>query len=155
MKNNEGFAKGSVVQTVAGVVPVGEPLKEMVSDNLMVMGLAARQVHPVHGGGIGWAMDAGKLAAEVAIKALEKGDLSRHALHRYQEAWGKIHGQEQIQILKVRRMLENVSDEDFEYCFENLKMNDMMDFVSGRNLRKMLSLLANRPSLLRLARHLL
>jgi len=59
----------------------------LVSDGLMLVGDAARQVDPLTGGGITNAMAAGQLAAEVAAKAIEAGDVSASALAEYERRW--------------------------------------------------------------------
>ena len=61
----------------------------MVTDGLMLVGDAARQVDPLTGGGIVNAMTAGRMAAEVAAAALAAGDTSAGFLGRYEERWNR------------------------------------------------------------------
>ena len=79
--------KGSPVTLAAGGVPVALPPSRLVMDGLMLVGDAARQVHPLTGGGIGNGMYAGCLAAEVAAAAIASGDLSAPKLAAYQRRW--------------------------------------------------------------------
>ena len=72
---------------VTGNVPIGISPDRIVADGLMVVGDAARQVDPLTGGGIVNAMIAGRLAAEVATGAIEKGDTSQSFLSQYVERW--------------------------------------------------------------------
>ncbi len=81
------LARGSPVTLVVGSVPVGLPPPRLVGDGLMLVGDAARQVDPLTGGGITNAMAAGQLAAEVAAKAIEAGDVSAAALAEYERRW--------------------------------------------------------------------
>ena len=81
------LARGSPVTLVVGSVPVGPPPPRLVSDGLMLVGDAARQVDPLTGGGITNAMAAGQLAAEVAAKAIAAGDVSASALAEYERRW--------------------------------------------------------------------
>jgi digeranylgeranylglycerophospholipid reductase len=82
-----GLAQGSPVTFVAGGVPVMAALPRLVANGLLLAGDAARQVDPLTGGGIGNAMQAGQLAAQVAAQALEAGDVSAARLATYQEQW--------------------------------------------------------------------
>ncbi|MFQ6059640.1 MAG: geranylgeranyl reductase family protein [Anaerolineae bacterium] len=81
------LAQGSPVTLVVGGVPVGPPLPRLVTNGLMLVGDAARQVDPLTGGGIPNAMMAGRLAAEVAAQAIAAGDTSAEALALYEERW--------------------------------------------------------------------
>jgi digeranylgeranylglycerophospholipid reductase len=81
------LARGSPVTLVVGGVPVGPPLPQLVTNGLMLVGDAARQVDPLTGGGIANAMMAGRLAAEVAAQAIAAGDTSAEVLALYEERW--------------------------------------------------------------------
>ena len=83
------LAKGVPVTLVTGNVPVGLPPARIVSDGLMVVGDAARQVDPLTGGGIINATTAGKLAGQVAVEAIEAGDTTASFLVRYEERWNQ------------------------------------------------------------------
>ena len=86
------LAAGSPVTLVAGGVPVAMSPPRLVTDGLMLVGDAARQVDPLTGGGITNAMAAGKLAAGVAARAIAKGDTSAGALSAYEAAWRDVLG---------------------------------------------------------------
>jgi digeranylgeranylglycerophospholipid reductase len=81
------LALGSPVTLVAGGVPVAMSPPRLVTDGLMLVGDAARQVDPLTGGGITNGMTAGKLAAGVAARAIARGDTSAEALSAYEAAW--------------------------------------------------------------------
>jgi digeranylgeranylglycerophospholipid reductase len=81
------LASGSPVTLVAGGVPVAPPPPRLVTDGLMLVGDAARQVDPLTGGGIINGMTAGRLAAEVAARAVARDDTSAEALSAYETAW--------------------------------------------------------------------
>jgi len=84
--------RGSPVTLVTGNVPVAIPQGDIIGDGLMLIGDAARQADPLTGGGIANAMLAGRLAAEVASKALDLGDTSRNRLIEYQRRWAEERG---------------------------------------------------------------
>jgi digeranylgeranylglycerophospholipid reductase len=81
------LASGSPVTLIAGGAPVALPPPRLATDGLMLVGDAARQVDPLTGGGITNGMAAGKLAAEVAARAVAGGDTSAAALSAYETAW--------------------------------------------------------------------
>ena len=81
------LAPGSAVTLVAGGVPVALPPPRLVTGGLMLVGDAARQVDPLTGGGITNGMAAGRLAAEVAARAIAAGDTSAEALSAYEVEW--------------------------------------------------------------------
>ena len=86
------LAQGVPVTLVTGNVPVGLPPARIVSDGLMVVGDAARQVDPLTGGGIINAMTAGKLAGHVAVEAIEAGDTTAKFLSKYEDRWNQSTG---------------------------------------------------------------
>jgi len=81
------LAQGSPVTLVTGGVPVAPQLSRFVTNGLMLVGDAARQVDPLTGGGIANAMAAGRLAAEVATECIAAGDVSVAALSAYETRW--------------------------------------------------------------------
>jgi digeranylgeranylglycerophospholipid reductase len=75
------------VTLITGGVPVALPPRSLVSDGLMLIGDAARQVDPLTGGGITNGMAAGQLAAEIAAAAIAAGDCSAAGLAEYERRW--------------------------------------------------------------------
>lgn len=126
-----GLAKGSIIEVNAGVIPVGGFLDNMVKDNLLVAGDAAHQVDPVHGGGIGIAIEAGMLAAQVAAEAVKKKDFSEKFLSKYNSLWYNARGNELKKKVRIRHLLENLSNEDFNYIAESLTIEDVMKIASN------------------------
>jgi digeranylgeranylglycerophospholipid reductase len=93
---------GFPVTLVAGAVPVGPARGPLVGHGLMVVGDAARQVDPLTGGGIANAMAAGQMAAQVAVAALETGDVSPRFLGRYWDSWSASHGRQIDRNFRIR-----------------------------------------------------
>jgi len=81
------LARGSPVTLVTGGVPVALPPPCLVTNGLMLVGDAARQVDPLTGGGITNGMTAGRMAAEVAAAAIAASDVSAAALAEYERRW--------------------------------------------------------------------
>lgn len=107
--------KAKILDGRGAFVPTRRPLDNMVSNGLIVVGDAACQVNPIHGGGIGPSMTAGKLAGETAVKALERGDLSYRGLWNYNVAYMRGYGAKQASLDVFRVFLQNVSDDELNY----------------------------------------
>jgi len=131
VKAHLGLRNGSIIEVNAGTIPVGGFLEEMAADNLIVVGDAAHQVNPIHGGGIGIAMEAATIAAEVALKALRKKDFGSKFLNQYTAEWYKTRGNKLKRILKQRHMLEELNDDNFETLVDAIDGDDVMLISKG------------------------
>lgn len=106
------LARGYPVTLVAGNVPVALPPTSLVTDGLLLVGDAARQVNPLTGGGIGNAMQAGKLAAETAAAAIAEGDLSASSLARYEQEWRSTTGRKMARNYRLRQRFPPAQRDD-------------------------------------------
>ncbi|MFH1586246.1 MAG: NAD(P)/FAD-dependent oxidoreductase [Candidatus Diapherotrites archaeon] len=127
----EGLKKGSIIHVNAGAIPVGGFLEDMTGDNLVVVGDAAHQVNPVHGGGIALAMQAAQIAAGVVAEAVEKKDYSHDSLKAYNKLWYDAKGNSLKKILKIRQMLEEITDNEFESLVDKISSEDVMKLARG------------------------
>jgi len=96
------LCQGSMVNLVAGGVPVGLPRARLVTDGCMLVGDAARQVDPLTGGGITNAMAAGRLAATVAADCIAAGDVAQASLRRYEQEWESGIGRQMARNYRLR-----------------------------------------------------
>ncbi len=126
-----GIKKGSIIEVNAGAIPVGGFLEDMTVDNLLVCGDAAHQVNPIHGGGIGLAMEASLIVAEVAKQAHAKKDFSNQFLQKYNNLWYAKRGNELKKVLKVRHMMEKLSDKDFEYLVGKITGEELLKIAEA------------------------
>lgn len=85
------FPGASVTYWVCGGVPTGLS-GQIAADHVLLTGDAARQVNPLHGGGIVNAMIAGSMAGKTAAEAVAAGDCSIRFLSHYEKAWQKAAG---------------------------------------------------------------
>ncbi|MFH1751706.1 MAG: NAD(P)/FAD-dependent oxidoreductase [archaeon] len=153
VESQENLKNGSIIEVNAGGIPVGGFLEKMVSDNFVVVGDAAHQVNPIHGGGILLAMHAGSLAGEIISEAFSKGDLSEGFLKIYQEKWLKEKGEKLKKVLKTRTMFEKFTDDDFEIIANALTAEDVIKITSGSKLNiagTMAKKLIKHPKLMKL-----
>ncbi|MCZ7392885.1 MAG: NAD(P)/FAD-dependent oxidoreductase [Candidatus Methanoperedens sp.] len=134
-----------ILEIVVGGVPVSGPIKQTITDGLMLVGDAARQSDPLTGGGITNAMDAGKMAGEVCIRAKENGDYSVRTLKEYEDKWRASIGRELSKSLLVKNLLIKLTDEQLNQLAHSLNGID----VSGMELSSLLLVLFKKnPKLL-------
>jgi digeranylgeranylglycerophospholipid reductase len=122
------FPKGKTIEYIPGGVSVCRPLECTVADGLMITGDAARVVDPLTGGGIYNAMYTGQLAAEVAAECIEKHDVSKKALMKYDKVWrtSKM-GKTNERNYHIKEYLIKQSD---------TKLNEIIHSVSNINLKE-------------------
>ncbi len=154
VENKEELKKGSILEVNAGSIPVGGFLKKMTLDNFLIVGDAAYQVNPIHGGGIYEAQFAGRIAAEIIDEALQKKNTLDNQLNKYNIEWWKQRGNSLRKIEKLREVVENLSDEDFNYLADKLTGEDLVNFTRGNSLVTLAKLLLKRPHLIKLAKAL-
>ena len=90
IEKHPGYAKGKKIDMVGGGVSISAPIKQSVTDGLMLVGDAARMIDPLTGGGIANGCIAGKIAGQVAAEAAAKGDVSKEFLMTYDRGWRKL-----------------------------------------------------------------
>lgn len=126
--NQENLYKGSIIETVAGCIPVGDFMKNMVGNGILGVGDAVNQVNPIHGGGIAEAIHAGRIAADIIVYAHKKNDFSSETLRKYNIDWWEKRGNKLKKIEKVRETFEKMDDTE---------MNNLAKVVAGRDLEEM------------------
>ncbi|NJF24268.1 NAD(P)/FAD-dependent oxidoreductase [Thermococcus sp. Bubb.Bath] len=128
-----------------GVVPVGGFVKELAKDNVLVVGDAARQVNPMHGGGMAEAMEAGTIASKWINKALEEENIS--LLQNYTKEWWETDGKRLEKVLKVRKVTEKLTDEDLDLFIQLLSSADA-EKIAGGDYGEVIKALLKHPKVL-------
>jgi digeranylgeranylglycerophospholipid reductase len=106
-------------------------------------------VDPIHGGGIAIAMETGILAGNAAVEAFKKKDFSRDFLHRnYEAPWRAGLGKDLEKKLLLRKVMENLSDDDMNHIFSALTDSDLKDVMDGRFAPVVAKIVAGRPQLI-------
>ncbi len=67
----------------SGLLRVGPPDYKLHAPGLLIVGDAAASINPISGEGISYAMETGRIAADVALKALDLGDFGDRILSEY------------------------------------------------------------------------
>ena len=151
-----------VIDSSGGVAPIRRPIDTMVDDNFMLVGDAACQVNPIHGGGIGSSLLGGAHAGIVASEALEKNDTSIEALWDYNPRYHKSYGSKQAALDVFRWFLLNITNEDIDFAFRKqiIKASDLLDtsmtgevkFGAGEKFKRLVAGFGKIPLLLRVSK---
>ncbi|MHA1298409.1 MAG: geranylgeranyl reductase family protein [Candidatus Helarchaeota archaeon] len=113
--NNSLFDDSVIVKGGGGMVPTRRPIFSLVDDGLLLVGDSACQVNPIHGGGIGPSMQAGVMAGNTIISALEREDTSKESLWDYNLNYMKGYGAKQAGLDLFRILLQLMDDQDLNY----------------------------------------
>ena len=109
------FHESVIIDKGAWFVPTRRPLDSMVGNGIMIVGDAACQVNPIHGGGMGPSMIGGTLAGKTAAFALEKDDVSRRGMWNYNVEYIRDYGAKQAGLEIFRILLQCMDDYDLNY----------------------------------------
>jgi len=120
-------SKVKILSTGGGVVPVRRPLWSCADNGFMLVGDAACQVNPLHGGGIDPSMRAGFHAANSAVHAIENNDNSVTELWDYNYNIMTSFGAEFASLDLLRIVLQNLSNEELNFGLER-------DLLSGEEI---------------------
>ncbi len=132
--------KGSPVSVVTGGVPVQGPLDESVGNGILLVGDCARQVDPLTGGGIYNAMRCGVIAGNVIKEAVDRDDMSKEMLVKYDREWRESVGAGLLRSLSVKEALEKLKDDDLNAIarvMRGLKFGDMDIKEIGKTMTKL------------------
>ncbi len=122
------FGTARVEAHSGGTIALWEPTP-MVSERVMLVGDAARQVKPVSGGGIHAALHAAGIAAEVAGSALERGTVAERSLRPYAERWHATAGRELRRQADMRRAYRRLSIRDLQALMPMLQEQSIRSTV--------------------------
>jgi len=142
----------SIVETHLGSVPNSGFIDKSYADNFMIAGDAAGQVLGIAGEGIRLALDIGKMAGEVAAKAVSGNDTSARFLSKYETLWKKKYGRS----ITINRLMNDIitgySDAKWDKVITVLKDVDpeiVLSMMKGYFDMKLLKLiLTKNPALL-------
>ncbi len=164
VKENWDFMKTPLeeIDSSGGIAPVRRPIDTLVDDNFMLVGDAACQVNPIHGGGIGSSMLGGALAGITAADALDGNDTSIKSLWSYNPRYMKVYGAKQASLDVFRWFLLNITNDDINFAFEKgiIKASDLLDtsmtgkmkIGTGEKFRRLVSGFGKLPLLLRVSK---
>lgn len=116
-----GADKRKVIEINVGGIPVSGPIERSYSDNLLVVGDAARHTDPLTGGGMGNGMISGMIAGKIAgVKSQERKTSSRD-LKEYEDKWKSEIGKTLERNLKIKEFLLELKDEELDAIAKVIK----------------------------------
>ncbi len=104
----------AIISCVAGGVPCTPTLQNIIGDQIMLVGDAAHQANPLSGGGIINAMIAGKIAGQVAGRAIKEKNLGRKRLQEYADLWDEAEGAKLRKFYRLKKFVFNLTDDDLD-----------------------------------------
>lgn len=110
---NEKFPDAVISDLHCGGAPVGKWLRPLVRDGVIIVGDAARQVNSLNGGGIAYALYAGRAAGETVAEAKKNGNLDYRHLKKYQKRWAQYCGKQQMRSYALKTMLLKKNNDRF------------------------------------------
>ncbi|MCD6483592.1 MAG: geranylgeranyl reductase family protein [Candidatus Odinarchaeota archaeon] len=131
------FKGSKLIHSGGAPVTVRRPLDTLVGNGFMLAGDSGSCANPVHGGGIGSSMIAGKLAAETAAEAIENGDVSQRGLWIYNKRYNVAYGAKQAALDVFRIFLQSLKDSDLSYGMKAqlITEEDLLKANLGEDLR--------------------
>lgn len=148
IKNHEiaqqQLSKARIIETRVGALPVCGPNKQNVVDGAMLVGDAAGHVHPITGGGMGYAMVCGSIAGKVAAQCVSKDKITTDHLSQYEKEWRKLYGGEFNQSLKLRDLLLETEDETLDKLADIVTGETIVSLTAGKKVKLFLKAMATK-----------
>jgi digeranylgeranylglycerophospholipid reductase len=138
------YKKGTPIRLLAGAVPVAKPV-ETVTDNLILVGDAARHADAITGGGLTTSLEGGKIAGEVIGSAVEQQRFDKEFLGKYEREWEVVFGQKLQRDYLVKEIMLGMDDKTLNMLADSLK-DYKFDEFSTLSLIK--ALVLKHPTLL-------
>ncbi|MCD6235707.1 MAG: NAD(P)/FAD-dependent oxidoreductase [Thaumarchaeota archaeon] len=140
------FDGAQIIDNRGAPVPIGGVISQYIFDGAILIGDAAGMVIPLTGGGIHSSISAGLAAGEVSGKAAQEGDVSKSRLSEFDERYRP--WLDRIRkSLRVMRVLEGLSDEEFNLLAEVFDDKDVVDLANGLNVSRAARKLLQHPVL--------
>ena len=131
------FEGSSILNGGGGHVPTRRPVNCMVGNGILIVGDAACQVNPIHGGGMGPSMMGGTIAGETIIEALETGNAGRENMWSYNVRYMQSYGAKQAGLDVFRLLLQQLNNEDMNYGmkYRLITEDDLLKTSLGEDTR--------------------
>jgi digeranylgeranylglycerophospholipid reductase len=130
----ESLGKITPLEFHYGLIPNDGLSRKTVYDNLILVGDSAGQANPLVLEGIRYAIRFGRIAGEVAAKAVSVNDTSEKALAAYEEIWKKAILAKINSASKVQSRWIGLSDEEWDKeldIIKELSAEEFLDFIKA------------------------
>jgi len=141
------FREAEVLMVNGGITPVSGVVDNLVDDGVMLVGDAAGQLIPGTGAGVHPGVVAGRMAGEVAARAVEEGDVTASRLSEYEHRFDKHWGRRIRDSRRVVEMLDRFSDDDLNTLGEVLTSEDVVALANGTDVSRVLARVVRRAPL--------
>jgi digeranylgeranylglycerophospholipid reductase len=129
------LSDAKVIETRVGALPVCGPNKNNVVDGALLVGDAAGQIHPITGGGMGYAMVCGNIAGRVAAESAQKETVTANQLQQYEKEWRKLYGAEFDQSLKLRELILQTEDATLDKLANIVTGESIVRMTAGKKVK--------------------
>jgi len=125
---NPKLKNGKQLDMISGGCSVCAPLDSVVTDNVMLVGDAARMIDPMTGGGIAHACLAGRFAGMVAAEGIKIQDYSKEFFQKYEKLWRAEIEEKLFLNWMAKEKCVTLPDETFD------KLIKLLDMVGMENI---------------------
>lgn len=123
----------SVLHAGGAIVPTRRPLDSLVWNGYIVIGDSAYTVNPVHGGGMGYAVESAYCSSLAINEAFERGDFTTGGLWRANTCYMPNIGAKQAALEVVRYFLQKLSNDELQFIMEKrIVSEEDVDILSRR-----------------------
>jgi len=131
------FDGSSAIDAGTWYDPTRRPIDCMTGNGILIVGDAACQVNPIHGGGMGPSMRGGTCAGETIVEAIEGEDVSRDGLWTYNNKYMNSYGAKQAGLDVFRLLLQGLGDDGLNYVMEHrlITEEDLLKASMGGDAR--------------------
>jgi digeranylgeranylglycerophospholipid reductase len=134
-----------------GLIPNDGLSRKTVFDNLILVGDSAGHANPLVLEGIRYAIRFGRVAGEVAARAVRSGDTSADSLSDYEKVWKKAIETKINSASKIQNRWLNLSDEEWDkeiQIISELSPEEFLDFIKADfGLSSFVKLATHHPKL--------
>ena len=131
---SEKLAGGKITSILGGVIPVSGAPTRTATNSVMIAGDAAGHVMATNGGGIPFAIAAGKIAGNIAAEAVFEDKCGRGlSVAHYENAWREEFGEALESSVQARKMMDKFmgSDKRINAAFKILPAEKMKEMQCG------------------------
>lgn len=153
MRRGDVGSQQEVYADAGAAVPTRRPANTLVWDNFIGIGDNGFTVNPVHGGGMGYAMNAAYHAAKAIVEAFEANNFTRHGpLWKTNIGYMRGIGAKQASLDIFRIYLQELRDEEIEWGLKNgiMRAEDAYDTSVTGELKANFSILDKAKILIKL-----
>ncbi|MFW9974395.1 MAG: geranylgeranyl reductase family protein [Candidatus Thorarchaeota archaeon] len=126
---SDRLRNAKTVRGLGGVVLVGKPLSRLSVDGIIIVGDTAGMVKATTGGGVIIGGLTATLAGEAVIDALQKEDVSRKQLSRYDKQFKAMYYQELQTMYLAQKAIASLTNKGLDSVVQDAQKMGLLDIV--------------------------